>query len=235
MESNLKLFAGRVVLVTGGSRGIGFATAQAFLQQGARVAICGRDAARLAAAEKALTPSGTIYAAVADVGDHDQVGDLVSSTRRQLGEIDVLVNNAGRLWSGPFAEQPPETIDEVLDCNVKGVMIMTRAALPGMLARGSGVIVNVASGAGLTGFAELATYCASKFAVVGFTAALAEELRGSGVRTYAVCPGSVDTDMQQEYSGKRVGMAPARVAEKILALAGPRAPARPGHCLEIGN
>jgi 3-oxoacyl-[acyl-carrier protein] reductase len=235
MESNQKTFAGCVVLVTGGSRGIGFATAQAFLQQGARVAICGRDAARLAAAEKALTAWGTVSAAVADVGDHNQVGDLVGSTRRQLGEIDVLVNNAGRLWSGPFAGQPPETIDEVLDSNVKGVMIMTRAILPGMLTRGSGVIVNVASGAGLTGFAELAVYCGSKFAVVGFTAALAEELHGSGVRAYAVCPGAVDTDMQREYSGRRMGIPAGRVAEKILALAGPRPPARPGRCLEIGG
>jgi len=234
MERNQKIFAARVILVTGGSRGIGFATAQAFLQQGARVAICGLDAARLATAEKALTAWGTIYAAVADVGDPVQVSDLVESTRRQLGEIDVLVNNAGRLWSGPFAEQPPDTIDEMLDSNVRGVMIMTRTVLPGMLARGSGVIVNVASGAGLTGFAGLAAYCASKFAVVGFTAALAEELRESGVRIYAVCPGSVDTDMQREYSGQRAGMAPGRVAEKILALAGPRPPVRPGRCLEIG-
>jgi len=233
MESNQKIFAGRIVLITGGSRGIGFATAQAFLQQGARVAICGQDAERLAAAEKALTAWGAIHAAIADVGDHIQVSDLVGSTRRKLGDIDVLVNNAGRLWSGPFAEQPPETIDELVDSNVKGVMIMTRTVLPGMLARGSGIIVNVASGAGLTGFAGLATYCASKFAVVGFTASLAEELHGSGVRAYAVCPGSVDTDMQREYSGQRAGMAPGRVAEKILALAGPRAPVRPGRCLEI--
>lgn len=235
MESNQKTFSGRVVLVTGGSRGIGFATARAFVQQGARVAICGRDATRLAAAEKTLGIAGTGFAGLTDIGDRTQAGDLVDSARRQLGEIDVLVNNAGRLWSGPFAEQPPETIDALLDCNVKGVMVMTRLVLPGMLARGSGVIINVASGAGLTGFAGLAAYCASKFAVVGFTAALAEELQGSGVRAYAVCPGSVDTDMQREYSGRRLGMAPERVAEKILALAGPRPPVRPGRCLEIGR
>jgi len=224
-----------VVLVTGGSRGIGFATAQAFLRQGARVAICGRNATRLAEAEKRLAESGTVLARVADVGDCTQARELTDVTRRQLGEIDVLVNNAGSLWSGPFAEQPPETIDAVLAGNVNGAMYMTRAALPAMLARGSGVIINVASGAGLTGFAGLATYCASKFAVVGFTAALAEELRGSGVRAYAVCPGSVDTDMQLEYSGRRMGMPAARVAEKILALAGPRPPIRPGRCLEIGG
>ena len=149
------------------------------------------------------------------------------------GDIDVLVNNAGRLWSGPFAAQPPETIDRVLDSNIKGVLYMAHAVLPGMLARGAGVIVNVASGAGLAGYAELASYCASKFAVVGFTESLAQEVSARGVRVYAVCPGAVDTDMQQQYSGTRLGMAPARVAEKILALAGPRAPIRPGGCLEI--
>ncbi len=233
MEPNQKIFIGRTVLVTGGSRGIGLATARAFLQQGARVAICGQDATRLAVADKTLRTSGTVFSRVADVGDRRQAGDLTEAVRRELGEIDILVNNAGRLWSGPFAEQPPERIDEVLDSNVKGVMYMTRAALPGMLARGAGVIVNVASGAGLVGYAGLAVYCASKFAVVGFTAALAEELRDSGVRAHAVCPGAADTDMQRQYSGIRLGLAPARVADKILALAGPRAPIYPGQCLEI--
>ena len=235
MESNQKIFAGRVVLITGGSRGIGFATARAFLKQGARVAFCGRDGARLAAAATVLATSGTVFARVADISDRGQAGDLVNATRHELGEIDILVNNAGRLWCGPFAEQPPEMIDEVLDTNIKGVMYMARAVLPGMLARAAGAIVNVASGAGLTGFAGLAAYSASKFGVVGFTAALAEELRESGVRAYAVCPGAVATDMQQEYSGRRMGLDPGHVAEKILALAGPRPPARPGRCVEIGG
>ena len=104
-----------------------------------------------------------------------------------------------------------------------------------MLARGSGVIINIASGAGLTGFAELASYCASKFAVVGFTESLAQEVAAQGIRVYAVCPGRVDTDMQREYSGRRMGMPPERVAEKILALAGPRPPIRSGRCLEIAG
>lgn len=233
MESDQRIFAGRVVLVTGGSRGIGFATALSFLRQGAFVAICGQDAPRLAAAEKALAVAGTVFAKVADVGDRRQANALVESTHRRLGDIDVLVNNAGRLWSGPFVAQPPEIIDQVLDSNIKGVLYMAHAVLPGMLARSAGVIVNVASGAGLVGYAELASYCASKFAVVGFTESLAQEVSARGVRVYAVCPGAVDTDMQHQYSGTRLGMAPERVAEKILALAGPGVPLRPGGCLEI--
>jgi len=233
MESDKKSVDDRVILVTGGSRGIGFATALAFVKQGARVAFCGQDAPRLAAAEKTLATSGTVFAAIADIGDRRQVNALVESTRRRLGDIDVLVNNAGRLWGGLFAEQPPETIDQVLDSNIKGVMYTTRAVLPDMLARGTGVIINVASGAGLTGYAGLASYCASKFAVVGFTESLAQEVVTRGVRVYAVCPGAVDTDMQRQYSGTRVGIAPERVAEKILSLAGPRSPIRSGSCLEI--
>lgn len=235
MGPDKKLFADHVVLITGGARGIGYVTARAFLDQGARVAICGQDAPRLAAAEKTLGTSGTVFAAVADVGDFHQVAAFVGATCSQLGEIDVLVNNAGRLWSGPFAEQPPDNINRIIDSNIKGVMHMTRAVLPDMLSRGAGVIINIASGAGLVGYAELASYCASKFAVVGFTESLAQEVSARGVRVYAVCPGPVDTDMQREYSGRRTGLPPARVAEKILALANPRTPVRPGHCLEISG
>jgi NAD(P)-dependent dehydrogenase (short-subunit alcohol dehydrogenase family) len=235
VESDKNLFVDRVVLITGGTRGIGYVTARAFLDQGARVAICGQDAPRLEAAEKTLGTSGKVFAAVADVGDFHQVAAFVGAARARLGEIDVLVNNAGRLWSGPFAEQPPENIDRIIDSNIKGVMYMTRAVLPGMLARAAGVIINVASGAGLVGYAELASYCASKFAVVGFTASLAQEVGVCGVRIYAVCPGAVDTDMQRDYAGRRMGLPPVRVAQKILALAGPRAPVRAGHCFEIGG
>ncbi|OGI49372.1 MAG: hypothetical protein A3E57_05790 [Candidatus Muproteobacteria bacterium RIFCSPHIGHO2_12_FULL_60_33] len=235
MESNKKSFVDRVVLITGGSRGIGFAIARAFLEQGARVVICAKDSHRLKEAENHLSHLGTVAAIEADVRDRAQVQRLIEECRRRLGEIDVLVNNAGRAWSGPFAEQPPEKIDEVVDANVKGVLYVTRAVLPHMLARGSGVIINIASGAGLTGFAELASYCASKFAVVGFTESLAQEVAAQGIRVYAVCPGRVDTDMQREYSGRRMGMPPERVAEKILALAGPRPPIRSGRCLEIAG
>lgn len=226
-------FAGKTAIVTGGSRGIGFAAVRAFLEHGARVAFCARDTARLAAAERELGATGELLAARADVADYDELAAFVQSTLARFGGIDVLVNNAARAWSGAFASEPRATVDELIDVNVKGVLYATRLVLPHMLARGHGVIVNVASGAGLAGFAELAVYCASKFAVVGFTAALAEELRGSGVRVSALCPGRVATDMQQAYSGRRIGMPPQRVAEAILALAGEHPPIAPGRCLEI--
>jgi 3-oxoacyl-[acyl-carrier protein] reductase len=136
-----------------------------------------------------------------------------------LGPADVLVNNAGISYVGPFAKEPAESISAVVDVNLKGVMYMTRAVLPAMLARREGVIVNVSSGAGLSGFPDIVSYCATKFGVVGFSEALDEEVRGSGVCVYALCPGAVATDMQVQYSGAKVGMAPEKVARRMLELA----------------
>ncbi|MGH8579417.1 MAG: SDR family oxidoreductase [Gammaproteobacteria bacterium] len=209
-----------VVIVTGGSRGIGFATARAFLEQGARVGISGLDRERLLEARNALGGLGEVETVVADVRVIRQIKAFVERVIDRFGIVDVLVNNAGRASVGRFAEEEPGSIDTVIDVNVKGVLYTTRVVLPHMLRRGRGVIINVSSGAGLTGFPDIVTYCASKFAVVGFTEALAEELRGTGVQVYGLCPGRVATDMQQQYSGRRVGMPPERVAEAILQLAG---------------
>ncbi len=225
---------GRIALVTGGSRGIGYATAAALLEAGARVALIARDRERLARAREALAARGEAIAEPADVTDYAAVARAVESVRDRLQGLDILVNNAGVAWAGPFAEQPAASIDALVDVNVKGALHAARAALPGMLARGAGVIVNVSSGAGRTGIPELAAYCASKFAVNGFTEALAEEVGPRGVRVFAVCPGRVATDMQREVSGRRQGMAPERVAETIVALCGRRPRGRPGRCLEIG-
>ncbi len=226
-------FAGKTVVITGGSRGIGYATAQAFLAQGARVAICALDAARLAAAEQALSERGEVFALRADVADYGALEAFFAQVQSRFGPVEVLVNNAGVVWAGAFATQPREALDAVVDVNVRGVLYATRLALPVMLARRRGVIVNVASGAGLAGFAHLAVYCSSKFAVVGFTAALAEELRDSHVRVHALCPGRVATDMQVQYCGRRIGMPPERIAEAILRLAGEHPPVAPGRCLEL--
>jgi hypothetical protein len=127
----------------------------------------------------------------------------------------------------------PPGLDAVVDVNVKGVLYTTRVVLPYMLKQGRGVVINVSSGAGFTGFPEIVTYCASKFAVVGFTEALAQELRGTGVQVYGLCPGRVATDMQVQYSGERIGMAPERVAETILKLAGRRPPVASGRSMPL--
>lgn len=221
------------VFITGGSRGIGYATARAFLARGARVAICARDPARLAAARRQLAQHGEVLAIAADVRDAAGLASGIEAVGARLGPIDVLVNNAGVLWTGSFADEDFASMAEVIDTNLKGVLHTSRAVLPRMLARERGVIINVASGAGLSGFAGLAVYCASKFAVVGFTESLDLEVRSQGIRVYAVCPGSVQTDMLRQYSPQARGMAPEVVAERIASLAdaGTRDP--PGTCITV--
>ena len=226
-------FSGQVAVITGGSRGIGLATARLFLDRGAKVAICARNPENLQAAEKKLGRAGEIEAVLADVRDISQIQNFIDRAHERFGRIDVLVNNAGRVTSGQFADQPLESIDEIIDVNLKGVLYSTRAVLPVMLAQQSGVIVSVSSGAGLAGFAGLVTYCASKFGVTGFTESLSREVLIHGIRVYAVCPGRVATEMQQEYSGRRQGMPPERVADKILRLAGRKPPVDPGKCLTV--
>ena len=224
--------SGKTVLITGGSRGIGFATARAFLQAGARVALMAPHAERLHAAARELAPLGEVMVHQADVRERDEAQATVAAVLADSGALDVLVNNAGVAWMGPFVEQGSASIDAAIDVNLKGVLYMTHVALPPMLRQGGGVVINVASGAGRTGFAGLAAYCASKFGVVGFTESVAAEVEAAGVRVYAICPGAVATDMQRIVSGARVGIVPERVAAQIVALAGPRPPIGVGACVE---
>lgn len=222
---------GKTVIVTGGSRGIGFATAQAFLGAGARVAICARNLARLKEAEARLGAGERLLVRAADVSDAGRVQAFVEEATATLGPVAVLVNNAGVVHVGPFVRQPPESIGAVVDVNLKGAMYMTRAVLAAMVARGEGAIVNVSSGAGLSGFTDIVSYCATKFGVVGFSEALDQEVRGSGVRIYALCPGAVATDMQVQYSSARVGIPPEKVAQRILELATARRGLLRGRCV----
>lgn len=223
----------QVVLITGASRGIGLATAEAFARRGATLALCSRDADRLAAAAAGhCDRTGVLHAAI-DVRDAGQVRDFVRGVEARFGRIDVLVNNAGVLVHGDFAAEDYAAMDAEIDVNVKGVLFMTRAVLPGMCAREAGVVVNVASGAGLSGFPGLASYCASKFAVVGFTESLDQDLRDRGVSVYAVCPGRVATDMQQQYCGKKIGIPPEQVADVIVGLALDQPPSKRGRCVTV--
>jgi 3-oxoacyl-[acyl-carrier protein] reductase len=222
---------GKSVIVTGGSRGIGFATAQEFLRAGARVAICAIKQKNLRESEAQLGAGDRLLARVADVADPVQVRAFVEDAAAVFGPVDVLVNNAGVLHVGSFAEERFESIESVIDVNLKGLMYMTRAVLPSMITRREGVIVNVSSGAGLTGFPDIVSYCASKFGVVGFTEALNQEVRNQGLRVYALCPGRVATDMQAQYSGTKIGMAPEKIARRILELATGKPSLLPERCV----
>lgn len=210
-----------VALITGASRGIGFAVAEAFAAVGYGLALCARDGARLALSARKFAGIAH-YAEVCDVTDAAQVQAFVEGTQDRLGRIDVLVNNAGVAWAGEFIQQSISSIAAQVDVNLKGLMFMTRTVAPLMCAQGSGVVINVSSGAGVDGIEGLAAYGASKFGVVGFTEALAQELAPYNVHAYAVCPGRVATDMQEQVSGARVGMDSSRVARLVLRLAAER-------------
>jgi 3-oxoacyl-[acyl-carrier protein] reductase len=185
---------GAVALVTGGNRGIGRAIALRLAELGASVAICGRDAQALAAAEVELKKSGSpVHSQLADVSRAADVTDLVDKTQAALGPISILVNNAGIGLFGPAHEKTEADWDRVLNTNLKSVFLVSRAVVPAMIKRGAGDIINISSLAGRNAFAGGGIYCASKWGLQGLSACMAEDLREHGIRVSVICPGSVAT------------------------------------------
>ena len=190
----------KVAIITGGSRGIGFATAQAFLREGACVAI---TASSQANAEKAAAklqeqfPEGKVMGISPDLGSLDSVRAAFRQVADRLGRIDILVNNAGVSESTPFSQYAEETFDKVMDLNVKGVFNASHAASEIMIPEGSGVILNTSSMVSIYGQPSGTAYPTSKFAVNGFTLSLARELGPKGIRVNAVAPGITETDMMK--------------------------------------
>jgi 3-oxoacyl-[acyl-carrier protein] reductase len=186
-------------LVTGATEGIGRATALALGRAGYRVAACARTAATLDALVTELRASGVEAAgATADVSDPGQVSAAVARLTAELGDIEILINNAGVLIARPIEELTLEEWDRTMATNLRGLFLTTRAVLPGMRARRQGTIVNVASLAGRNGFAGGTAYAASKHGVLGFSRSLMLEVRKDGIRVVAICPGSVDTGMLRD-------------------------------------
>jgi NAD(P)-dependent dehydrogenase (short-subunit alcohol dehydrogenase family) len=205
--------AGRHALVTGGSRGIGRATAAALVQAGATVTIVGRDPATLADAVARGDAHGFV---AADVTDAQALGDGIAGATARHGPIDILIANAGGAESAPFAKGDPELFRRMFDLNVMGSVHAIRAVLGGMVSRRFGRIVAVASTAGLKGYAYVSAYCAAKHAVVGLVRALALETATTGVTVNAVCPGYTDTDMVRT-NAARIAAKTGRPAEEAVA------------------
>jgi 3-oxoacyl-[acyl-carrier protein] reductase len=186
----------KIAFITGATEGIGRATAFALGRAGYRVGVCARTESRVRGLIQDLKREGIEAAGgPADVGDPEQTARVIDEVTRTLGEIDVLVNNAGILIAKPVEELTLEDWDATMQSNVRSLYLVTRAVLPSMRRRRQGSIVNVASLAGKNGFAGGTAYAASKHAVLGFSRSLMLEVRKDDVRVIAICPGSVDTRM----------------------------------------
>jgi NAD(P)-dependent dehydrogenase (short-subunit alcohol dehydrogenase family) len=228
-------FERNVAIVTGASSGIGKATAEMLAERGARVTIFARSAEKL---QRIAERFGDRMLAVAgDVGNPEDVERLFDATESRFGKCDVLVNNAGMIDVAPLVETTLDRWQRMFAVNVDAVYAACRRALPSMLERRAGAIVNVASISGVVGpekFPGWVSYCASKGAVISLTEALAVEVKDRGVRVNCVSPGSVDTPMWAEASGGApASMTPEEIAETILFLASPRSRPMNGQNLNV--
>ncbi len=223
---------GRVAIVTGGSRGIGFAIAARLAADGATVVVSARDAARLDRAVKELEIHGApVLGVVADASKREDADRLADTAKQQFGRIDVLVNNAGMTKDALFIRMKDDDWDRVMDVNLRGVFLITRAVTKTMVRQKSGRVINIASTAGAMGNAGQANYSAAKAGLIGFTKATARELAHWSITVNAVAPGLIDTDMAAAMPAeardamiaqiplKRAGTA-REVAEMVGFLAG---------------
>lgn len=213
--------ADRGAVVTGAGAGIGLAIAAALVSAGARVMLADLDVAAADRAADALGPSA--HAAACDVGDEVSVQQLRERVQDAVGEVDVLVNNAGVLSVAPVSELEWSEWQRVMTVNAGGTFLCSRAFADGMTARGAGAIVNVASISARRGDPTLAHYSASKAAIIAFTQALAQELGGDGVTVNAVCPGTVSTAMMKRLAAEW-GESVEAVASRFQAAPSPQAP-----------
>lgn len=184
----------KVVLITGGSRGLGLVLAREFAKEGARIAICARNAEELAAAKDDLESRGAeVFEAICDVRNEEEIDHLVRDVCIRFGQIDVLVNNAGVIQVGPLDSQTGDDFEDAMDIHFRAPYKMMKAVLPVMRGAGEGRIVNIASIGGKVAVPHLAPYCASKFALVGLSNAFRVELAKDNIFVTTVCPGLMRT------------------------------------------
>lgn len=224
--------AGKTVLITGASRGIGAATARHFAAVGAKVALAARTSEQITQIAADIGPSA--IAVPCDVAVWDQAAQAVATTTAAFGRVDILVNNAGLI--DPIArieDADPTAWGQVVDVNIKGAFHMMRAVVPGMVQAGSGVIINISSGAATSALEGWSHYCATKAALLSLTRTAHKELSGKGVRVIGLSPGTVATDMQRVIQSSGINpvsklswdahIPPEWVAQTIAWMAGPDA------------
>jgi len=202
-------FKDQVVMITGASNGIGKQVATDLAARGAIVAGCGRSIERLRDTLKEVRRASPSSAMIGcDVGDAEQVQGMVAKIVADFGKIDVLINNAGVGMRKPFIETDLKTIEEIIRTNYLGAVYCTKAVLPHMIARRAGHVVNISSGAGLIGALNMAAYCASKFALNGWSESLYHELKPLGIDVSIVCPGPVQTEFSRDFRDSQPKAAP---------------------------
>jgi 3-oxoacyl-[acyl-carrier protein] reductase len=203
--------AGKAAVVTGGTRGIGFAIAAWLAEHGAAVVVSGRDSDRLQTATKELEAHGSpVLGVAADAARREDADRLVEATRERFGRLDILINNAGITRDGLVIRMKDDDWDRVMEINLRGAFLMTRAAAKAMVrAKAGGRIINIASTAGAMGNAGQANYSAAKAGLIGLTKATARELAHWGILVNAVAPGLIETDM--------AAALPADAREALLA------------------
>ncbi|QDX95342.1 3-oxoacyl-[acyl-carrier protein] reductase [Brevibacillus laterosporus] len=223
-------FQGKKALITGAGKGIGRAIAIALAKEGAHLGLVARTESDLQdlATELQKTYGITVRIATADISNRSDVEAAYAKVKAELGSIDILINNAGTASFGTVTDMAPEEWERIISVNLFGTYYMTYAVLPDMIAQNSGNIINVASTAGERGFATGSAYCASKFAVMGFTESVLQEVRKHNIRVTALTPSTVNTELAVN-AGLKIGgedhmMQPEDVAE--LALATLRLPER---------
>lgn len=249
---------GRHAFVTGGGRGIGAAIAEALARAGARVTLSGREKAVLDSRVEALRSHGyqAVGAVPLDVTDEASVRSAFDTAREAMGEVAILINNAGISFGAPFQDISLDLWNQHLAVNMTGAFLCSREVLPSMLVAGRGRIVNIASTAGLQGVAHVAAYSASKHGMIGLTRSLAREVARKGITVNAICPGYTETDMadraiqavmeatgrDHKAAGERIAQTnvlgrlvrPEEVAAAVLWLCSDAAAAITGQAVVVG-
>jgi 3-oxoacyl-[acyl-carrier protein] reductase len=245
--SDQRPLTGRTAIVTGGSRGIGLAIARALAEDGAAVVVSGRDAARLDAAVREMEDAGASVLGVrADAARREDADRLVEAARERFGRVDILVNNAGITRDQLLVRMRDDDWDQVMDTNLRGAFLMTRAVSKPMMRQRSGRIMNISSTAGAMGNPGQANYSAAKAGMIGLTKAAARELAHWNVLVNAVAPGLIETDMAaslpaearemllQAVPLKRIGQA-REVADVVRFLAGDGAAYITGQTIHVNG
>lgn len=224
---------GQTAVVTGGGKGIGRAICLALAREGANIVVAARTEKDIRETARLVEKEGRKALAVStDIRIEEDVENMFSEAVDVFGRIDILVNNAGVAYRKYMVDTSREEYENIMDTNVKGMFFCTKYALPYLLKRGEGRIINISSGAGKHGIPKLSIYCASKFAVIGFTESVAYEV-GGGLHVYAVCPASVDTDMYRSMYSDEPVLKPQDVAKKVLELCLPETTLPSGSSVEV--